>query len=266
MLPATCTAGAPSAWTSAEATGKAGWSKLVSIPPSAWQPRQVAVVAGRVVRSTPNAACFVTVESRACEWQAAQLAVAKSSCGYLSLTSLVCAVWHCSQDWKWSPLAMRNPAGCAAVCPCAATCWSAPPAWHKRQLTVAPPGAGPVPLHSGGPLAGSRPTSPECLTLWSAGSWQTVQSTEVDAPVRWQLLHEMVPGKWTAGAPRAWTSPAATGKNTWSKSVAGSPLAWQRRQLAVSAGATLIWSKSWRGAAQSSAPALPPPDAARLEA
>src|SRR5437016_12979144 len=234
MVPATCTAGFPSACTSVEATGKAGWLKLVSIPPSAWQPRQVAVVAGGVLRSTPNAACFVVVDSRDCEWQLAQFAWAKLSCGYLSLTSLVCAVWHCSQDWRWSPLAMRNPAGCPALCACVAARWSAPPAWHKRQLTVAPPGAGPVPLQSGGPLAGSGPTSPECLALWSAGSWQTVQSTEVDAPVVWQLLHEMIPGRCTAAAPSAWTSPAATGKKMWLKSVAGSPLGWQPRQLAVS--------------------------------
>src|ERR1700693_4511263 len=52
MLPATCTAGAPSACIWPAAMGNEGWLKLVTIPPLAWQPRQVAVVAGSVLRST----------------------------------------------------------------------------------------------------------------------------------------------------------------------------------------------------------------------
>lgn len=100
MVPVTCTAGAPSAWMSVEAMGKKGWSKFLAIPPSEWQPRQVAVVAGGVVRSTPKAACLVTIESRACAWQFAQFAAAKSSSWFFSLGSVFRAVWHCSQDWK----------------------------------------------------------------------------------------------------------------------------------------------------------------------
>src|SRR6266404_1451015 len=92
MAPGTCRAGAPSAWMSVEVVGKEGWLKLVAIPPFELQPRQVAVVAGIVARSTPKAACFELVESFACEWQFAQLAAAKSSCGLVKLGSVFVAV------------------------------------------------------------------------------------------------------------------------------------------------------------------------------
>src|SRR5882724_13146282 len=164
MVPDTCRAGAPSAWMSVEVVGKAGWLKLVAIPPSEWQPRQVAVEA--VVRSTPKAACLVLVESFACEWQFAQLATAKSSSGFLSAGAVLRAVWHCSHDWKWFPLEMGNPAGCVALTACVATCRSAPLAWQRRQLAVSPPGAAPVPLQSGVPFAGSGPTKPLCVAFW----------------------------------------------------------------------------------------------------
>jgi len=58
----------------------------------------------------------------------------------------------------------------------------------------------------------------------------------MDAPVVWQLLQEIAPGRCTAAAPKAWTSPSATGKKMWLKLVAGSPFGWQLRQLAVSVG------------------------------
>src|SRR5882672_7419531 len=216
--------------------------KLVAIPPSEWQPRQVVVEA--LVTSTPNAACLVLVESFACEWQFAQLAAAKSSCGFLSAGAVLCAVWHCSHDWKWFPLAIGNPAGCVMLTACVATRCSAPFAWQRRQFVVSPPGAGPVPLQSCVAFAGSGPIDLLCLALWSAGPWQTVQSTEVDAPVVWQLLQEIVPVRGAAAAPRAWTSPGATGKKMWLKFVAGSPLAWQLRQLAVSVGTAVIWRRA----------------------
>src|SRR5882762_3794383 len=210
MIAGTCGAGAPSAWISVEVVGKEGWLKLVAIPPSEWQPRQFAVEA--VVTSTPKAACFELVESFTCEWQLTQLATAKSSCGFLSAAAVFRAVWHCSHDWKWFPLAIGNPADCVPLPGCVATRCRAPFAWQRRHLAVSPPGAAPVPLQSGVPFAGSGPTNPLCLAFWSAGPWQTVQSTEVDAPVLWQLLQEIVPLTGTAGAPRAWTSPSATGK------------------------------------------------------
>jgi hypothetical protein len=62
----------------------------------------------------------------------------------------------------------------------------------------------------------------------------------VDAPVVWQLLQEIAPLRCTAAAPRAWTSPGATGKKMWLKLVAGSPFRWQLRQLAVSVGTAVI--------------------------
>src|SRR6266850_3325302 len=152
MVPGTWRAGAPSAWMSVEVVGKEGWLKLVAIPPSEWQPRQVAVDA--VVRSTWKAACFELVESFTCEWQLAQLATAKSSCGFLSAGAVFRAVWHCSHDWKWFPLAIGNPAGCIA---CFATRCTAPFAWQRRQLAVSPPGAAPRPLQTGAPFDGSGP-------------------------------------------------------------------------------------------------------------
>src|SRR6267378_7197868 len=209
MVPATCTAGASRAWMSVEVVGKEGCLKLVAIAPSEWQPRQVAVVAGIVARSTPKAACFELVESFACEWQFAQLAAAKSSCGFLSAGAVLCAVWHCSHDWKWFPPAIGNPAGCVTLTACVDTRCSAPFAWQRRQLAVSPPGAGPVPLHSG---VGTELTKALCLAFWSANPWHPVQSTEVDVPVVWQLLQEIAPGRCTASAPKAWTSPSATGK------------------------------------------------------
>src|SRR5467141_145179 len=235
MVPDTNWAGAPSAWMSVEVVGKEGWLKLVTIPPSEWQPRQAAVEA--VVTSTPKAACLVVVESFACEWQFAQLATAKSSCGFLSAGAVLCAVWHCSHDWKWFPPATGNPAGCVALTACVATRCSAPFAWQRRQLAVSPPGAGPVPLQSG---VGTELTKALCLAFWSANPWHPVQSTEVDVPVVWQLLQEIAPGRCTAAAPRAWTSPSATGKKMWLKLVAGSPFGWQLRQLAVSVGTAVI--------------------------
>src|SRR5882762_5888131 len=240
MVPDTSRAGAPSAWMSVEVVGKEGCLKLVAIPPSEWQPRQVAVVAGIVARSTPKAACFELVESFASEWQFAQLAAAKSSCGFLSAGAVLCAVWHCSHDWKWFPPAIGNPAGCVTLTACVATRCSAPFAWQRRQLAVSPPGAAPVPLQSEVPFAGTGPTNPLCLAFWSTGPWQAVQSTEVDAPAVWQLLQEIPPGRCTAAAPRAWTSPSATGKKMWLKFVAGSPFGWQLRQLAVSVGTAAI--------------------------
>src|SRR6267378_1972156 len=240
MVPATCTAGASRAWMSVEVVGKEGCLKLVAIAPSEWQPRQVAVVAGIVARSTPKAACFELVESFACEWQFAQLAAAKSSCGFLSAGAVLCAVWHCSHDWKWFPPAIGNPAGCVTLTACVATRCSAALAWQSRQLAVSPPGAAPVPLQSEVPFAGTGPTNPLCLAFWSTGPWQTVQSTEVDAPVVWQLLHVMVPGSCTAAAPKACMDTGATGKKMWLKLVAGSPFGWQLRQLAVSVGTAAI--------------------------
>src|SRR6266850_4190668 len=237
-----CRAGAPRAWMSVEVVGKEGWLKLVAIPPSEWQPRQFVVEA--LVTSTPNAACLVLVESFACEWQFAQLAAVKSSCRLVNLGSVLVAVWHCSHDWKWFPPTIGNPAGCVTLTACDATRCSALLAWQRRQLAVSPPGAAPVPLQSGVPFAGSGPTRPLCLAFWSAGPWQTVQSTEVDAPVVWQLLHVMVPGRCTAAAPIACTSPGATGKKMWLKLVAGSPFGWQLRQLAVSVGTAVIWRRA----------------------
>src|SRR5882762_9785889 len=146
MVPGTWRAGAPRAWMSVEVVGKEGWLKLVAIPPSEWQPRQVVVEA--VVRSTPKAACLVLVESFACEWQFAQLATAKSSCGFLSAGAVVRGVWHCSHYWKWFPLAIGNLARCITVTACDATRCSAQLAWQRRQLAVSPPGAEPVPLQS----------------------------------------------------------------------------------------------------------------------
>jgi len=69
--------------------------------------------------------------------------------------------------------------------------------------------------------APGRPT--RCA--WHSGRppVQTVQSTEVDAPVVWQLLQEIAREVHCA-APRAWTSPSATGKKTWLKFVAGSTI------------------------------------------
>src|SRR6267143_4593220 len=173
MVPGTCTAGAPRAWMSVEA----------------------------LVTSTPKALCLVLVESFACEWQFAQLAAAKSSCGFLSAGAVLCAVWHCSHDWKWFPLAIGNPAGCVTLTACVATRCSAPFAWQRRQLAVSPPGAAPVPLHSA--VAPPGPIRPACLAFWSAASWQAVQSTFVEAPVVWQLLQPKLPGTFTAGAPSA---------------------------------------------------------------
>jgi len=195
---------------SVEVVGKEGWLKLATIPPSEWQPRQVAVEA--VVTSTPKAACLVVVESFACEWQFAQLATAKSSCGFLSAEAVLCAVWHCSHDWKWFPLAIGNAAGCVPLPGCVAIRCNAPLAWQRRHLAVSPPGAAPVPLQSCVAFAGSGPIKPLCLAFWSAGPWQAVQSTDVDAPVVWQLLQEIAPVRCTAAEPRAWTSPSATGK------------------------------------------------------
>src|ERR1700730_11727373 len=97
MVPPTCTAGPPSAWMSVGAVGNQVWLKFVAIAPFEWQARQVAVEA--VVRSTPKAPCLVLVESFACEWQFAQFAAAKSSCGFLSAGAVVRAVWHCTHDW-----------------------------------------------------------------------------------------------------------------------------------------------------------------------
>src|SRR6267142_1135173 len=174
----------------------------------------------------------------------AQFAAVKSSCGFLRAGAVVNAVWHCSHDWKWFPPAIGNPAGCVRLTACVITRCSAPLAWQRRQLAVSPPGAAPVPLQSGVPFAGSGPTKPLCLAFWSASPWQTVQSTEVDAPVVWQLLQEIVPGRCTAAAPKAWTSPSATGKKMWLKLVAGSPFGWQLRQLAVSVGTAVIWRRA----------------------
>src|SRR6267143_3613467 len=124
MVPDTSWAGAPSAWMSVAVVGNAGWLKVVAIPPSEWQPRQVAVEA--VATSTPKAACLVVVESFACEWQFAQLATAKSSCGFLSAEAVLRAVWHCSHDWKWFPLAIGNAAGCVPLPGCVAIRCNAP--------------------------------------------------------------------------------------------------------------------------------------------
>src|SRR6266850_1182768 len=240
MAPGTCRAGAPRAWMSVEVVGKEGWLKVVAIPPSEWQPRHVVVETP--VTSTPNAACLVLVESFACEWQFAQLAAVKSSCEFLSAGAVLCAVWHCSHDWKWLPVAIGNPAGCVTLTACIATRCSAALAWQSRQLAVSPPGAAPVPLHSA--VAPPGPIRPACLAFWSAASWQAVQSTFVEAPVVWQLLQEIAPGRCTAAAPRAWTSPSATGKKMWLKFVAGSPFGWQLRQLAVSVGTAVIWRRA----------------------
>src|ERR1700693_1017707 len=210
MDPETCTAVAPSPWTSPEAMGNAGWMKLVTIPPSEWQPRQFAVVG--LVTSTPKAACFVATESRASVWQFAQLDAAKSSCWFLSAGSVFRDVWHCSQDWKWFPLAIGNPARCVCVAAWVATRCRPPTAWQSRQFAVSPPGAGPLPLHSG--VAGPGPTRTPCRAFWSAAVWQMVQSTWVDWPVVWQLVQAIAPGTCTAGPPNAWTSAWAIGKKT----------------------------------------------------
>ena len=102
-------------------------------------------------------------------------------------------------------------------------------ATDDKQFAVSPKGNAPVPLHSGVALFGSGPMSPACLALWSAGLWQTVQSTFVRSAVFvWQLVHWMVPATWTAGEPVAWTCPGAMGNlRVWSTAPFPIPSGWQ---------------------------------------
>jgi len=122
------------------------------------------------------------------------------------------AVWHCSHDWKWLPVAIGNPAGCVTLTACVDTRCSAPFAWQKRQLPF--PRRERRRSHSTARLLRPGPIRPACLAFWSAASWQAVQSTFVEAPVVWQLLQPNCPARSLPGLPARERPSRRFGKKT----------------------------------------------------
>jgi len=127
---------------------------------------------------------------------------------------------------EWFPLAIGILPAAVTLTACVITAARAALAWQRRQLAVSPPGAAPVAAPERSPFAGSKPTKPLCLAFWVDQPVETVQSTEMDAPVVWQLCRRSSQGGVLR--PRQGVDVAsATGKKMWLKLVAGSPFGWQ---------------------------------------
>jgi len=227
-------------WMSVEVVGKEGWLKVVAIPPSEWQPSRPCRDARDI---DTERSVFAVGGVFACEWQFAQFAAAKSSCGFLRAGS--CRKCRVALLARLEVVSIGNRESCRLR--------QAHGMRHhplQRSVRVAEEAIGVSPRerrrcrsraesHLRAPGRPSR-----CAGILVGRPWQTVQSTLVDSPVVWQLLQEIVPREVHWRPHQAWTSPRAKREKDVVEARRRSPFGWQLRQLAVSVGTAVICQES----------------------